>query len=79
MEDLEKVSIPVEAGWVEGTVHIHYITCTVREYSPLSQQVHVLTVHPSMYTELAQVAGVALLILAKQDTRHDGGLLQPQD
>ena len=36
------------------------------------------TVHPSMHGELAQVAGVALLIFTKLDTAHNGWLVQPQ-
>lgn len=36
------------------------------------------TVHSSVHSELAQVAGVTLLILAKLNTAHDGWLVQPQ-
>ena len=37
-----------------------------------------LTVHSTVHDKLAQVAGVALLILAKLNTAHDGWLVQPQ-
>ena len=49
------------------------------ESLPLHQQVHVFTVHPTMYTKLTQIAGMALFILAKQDTTHNRRLLQPQN
>ena len=47
-------------------------------YSPFKEEVHVLTVHPSMHSELAQVAGMALFIFTKLDTAHNGRLVQPQ-
>lgn len=47
-------------------------------YSPLQEEVHVFTVHPSMHGELAQVAGMALFIFTKLDTAHNGWLVQPQ-
>ena len=47
-------------------------------YSPFQEEVHVFTVHPSMHSELAQVAGMTLFIFTKLDTAHNGWLVQSQ-
>ena len=50
----------------------------MQPHPPLEQQPHVVAVGAAVHLELAQVAGVRLVPLAKPNARQDGWLGEPQ-